>query len=512
MDIGSDPRAQHPWRALWALVFGFFMIMVDSTIVTIALPQIIAGLGTDITGGMWVTSAYLLAYVVPLLLTGRLGDRFGPKNLYVVGLVLFTLASVMCGLSTSIGMLVAARVAQGLGASCISPQTMSAITQMFPGRSRGPAMAVWGATAGVATLVGPLLGGILTDSLGWEWIFFVNIPFGIAGVIVALRFVPRFPLRAQRPDWLGTVLSAAALFLIVFGIQEGENFAWGTIVDGFTVAGVTIPLQITVWGLVIGGLVMGLLFVAWQAWTRGDPLVPLSLFRDRNFSLANGAVCAQAFAMTTVMLPIILYLQTARGLDPTLAALMLAPSAVMSIIMARPVGRSILKIDPKWVASCGFVVTIVAAVGMFAALHTETPFAWLLMLSALFGLGSSMVWSPLSLVATFGLPLDRTGAGSGVYNALRQVGAVLGSAAITAAMEIRITAHIGTDDPLQGGVLPSALREPFSRAMAEAVLVPTAAMAVGLVLVLGFRRLPPSETKQPVGGATSEPPVNVTEA
>src|SRR4051795_6852572 len=171
--IPSDVR---PWPALFALCLGFFMILVDTTIVTVATPAIISDLHADVNSVVWVTSAYLLAYAVPVLITGRLGDRYGPKNLYMLGLTVFTLSSLACGLTGTIEGLIVARVFQGLGAAMITPQTMAIITRIFPSERRGQAMALWGATAGVATLVGPILGGVLVDALGWEWIFFINVP------------------------------------------------------------------------------------------------------------------------------------------------------------------------------------------------------------------------------------------------------------------------------------------------------------------------------------------------
>ena len=173
---------ENPWNALWAMLVGFFMILVDATIVAVANPSIMDKLGADYDSVIWVTSAYLLAYAVPLLVAGRLGDRFGPKNLYLLGLTVFTAASLWCGLAGSIGMLIAARVVQGIGAALLTPQTLSTITRIFPAERRGVAMSVWGATAGVATLVGPLAGGVLVDRLGWQWIFFVNVPVGIIGL------------------------------------------------------------------------------------------------------------------------------------------------------------------------------------------------------------------------------------------------------------------------------------------------------------------------------------------
>ena len=226
----STPQTRSPWPALWALVIGFFMILVDTTIVSVANPAIKAALDPDtnnLDNVVWVTSAYLLAYAVPLLITGRLGDRFGPKNIYLIGLAIFTLASLACGLSGSLELLIVARAVQGVGAALMTPQTMAVITRTFPPDRRGAAMGLWGATAGVATLVGPLAGGLLVDGLGWEWIFFINIPVGVVAFVLAWRLVPQLETHAHRFDIPGVILSAVALFLIVFGLQEGEHYDWG---------------------------------------------------------------------------------------------------------------------------------------------------------------------------------------------------------------------------------------------------------------------------------------------
>ncbi len=238
-----------PWRALWALVVGFFMILLDTTIVSVANPAIKAALDpatANLDNVVWVTSAYLLAYAVPLLLTGRLGDRFGPKRIYLTGLIVFTVSSLLCGLSGTLPLLIAARALQGLGAAMMTPQTMAVITRTFPATQRGAAMGLWGATAGVATLVGPIAGGVSVDALGWEWIFFINVPVGIIAWFLAFRLVPALPTHPHRFDTTGVVLSGASLFLIVFGLQEGESYNWGQIWG-----------PISVWGLIIAGVVLG---------------------------------------------------------------------------------------------------------------------------------------------------------------------------------------------------------------------------------------------------------------
>src|SRR4051794_1166069 len=229
------------------------MILVDTTIVSVATPAIITDLRAEVNSVVWVTSAYLLAYAVPVLITGRLGDRYGQKRLYLIGLVTFTLSSLWCGLTGLVEGLIMARVFQGLGGALMPPQTMATITRIFPAESRGKAMALWGATAGVAMLVGPILGGVLVDSLGWEWIFFINVPVGVVGFVMAWRLVPTLETHPHRFDWLGVALSGIGMFLVVFGVQEGHQYDWGTITG-----------PITVWSLIIAGLVVFGLFIVWQ--------------------------------------------------------------------------------------------------------------------------------------------------------------------------------------------------------------------------------------------------------
>lgn len=473
-----------PWPALWALVIGFFMILVDSTIVSIANPAILRDLNTDITAVLWVTSAYLLAYAVPLLITGRLGDRFGPKRIYLIGLVIFTLASLWCGFAGDISMLIAARAVQGLGAALMTPQTMAVITRIFPPNQRGAAMGLWGAVAGIATLVGPILGGVLVDSLGWEWIFFVNVPVGIVAFAMAVWLVPNLETHQHRFDWLGVVLSGVGMFLLVFGIQEGESYDWGTIVG-----------PITVWGLIIAGLVVLAGFLVWQRFNRAEPLLPLGLFRDRNFALSNVAISLVGLAITSMPLPLAFYFQVARGLDPTQAALMLAPMAVASGIMAPIIGKLTDRVDPKWVAFAGFSIVAVALAWMALWLSPDAELWTLLFPVALLGLGLSGIWAPLASSATRNLPPQQAGAGSGVYNMTRQVGSVLGSAAITALLNARLAAELpgftggfGGEAGAGSAGLPPQLAEGFATAMSQSLWLPVIGFGLGAVVVLFFAK------------------------
>ncbi|MEN0103566.1 MAG: DHA2 family efflux MFS transporter permease subunit [Curtobacterium sp.] len=483
MTTATNPPTteKKPWPALWALVVGFFMILVDSTIVSVATPTIAAKLDADINAVIWVTSAYLLAYAVPLLITGRLGDRFGPKVLYQTGLVVFTLASLWCGLSGSIEMLIVARVVQGLGAAMMTPQTMSVITRMFPPQNRGAAMGLWGATAGIASLVGPIAGGLLVDGFGWEWIFFVNVPVGVVAFVLAQRLVPSFDRHQHRFDVLGIVLSAVGMFLLVFGIQEGETYDWGTITG-----------PISVWSLIIAGIVVLAAFVVWQGVQKSEPLLPLGLFKDRNFTLANIAITAVGVAISSFALPLMLWAQDVKQFSPTQAALLLVPMAVISAAFAPLVGKNLNRWNPRWVAAFG-LACFSGGLFWFAGLVAANA-GWqvILLPSALLGIANACMWGPLSVSATRNLSPRLAGAGSGVYNTTRQIGAVLGSAGIAALIEARITANFPAQSggasaggaEQQVGTLPSFLLDPFSKAMGQSLILPASVLVVAIVAAL----------------------------
>ncbi|NLG55612.1 MAG: DHA2 family efflux MFS transporter permease subunit [Rhodococcus sp.] len=463
-----------PWPALWALVLGFFMILVDSTIVAVANPAIMADLKADVNQVVWVTSAYLLTYAVPLLVTGRLGDRFGPKNIYLLGLVIFTGASFWCGVSGDISTLIVARACQGFGAALMTPQTMSVITRTFPPDRRGTAMGLWGAVAGVATLVGPLAGGVLVDSLGWQWIFFVNVPVGIIAFGLAWFLVPALPTHSHRFDMVGVILSGIGMFLLVFGIQEGSTYNWA--------AGV--------WLCIGAGVLVLAVFVVNQSRNHDEPLVPLALFKDRNFSLANIAISAMGFSVTSMVLPLMFYAQGVRGLSPTGAALLMVPMAVITGVCAPFVGKLVDRMHPRYIASTGFALFAIA-LGWLALVMTPDSPTWQLLLPiALIGLANACIWSPLAATATHNLPVDQAGAGSGVYNTTRQVGAVLGSSAIGALITLRLSAQGLTGGSEQDDVqhLPEAIREPFSLAMSQSVWLPAAVLLIGFVASISFAR------------------------
>jgi len=492
-------RSENPWNAMWAMLVGFFVILVDSTIVAVANPSIMAQLNTSYDAVIWVTSAYLLAFAVPLLLAGRLGDRFGPKNLYLIGLAVFTAASLWCGLSGTVGMLIAARVFQGIGAALLTPQTLSTITRIFPAQRRGVALSVWGATAGVASLVGPLAGGVLVDALGWQWIFFVNVPIGIVGLGLAVWLMPVLPTQQHRFDLIGVLLSGVGMFLIVFGLQEGQSHNW----------------QTWIWVVMVADVGLMAAFVYWQSINSREPLVPLEIFRDRDFSLSSLGVAVIGFSVTAMMLPLMFYAQAACGLSPTRSALLTAPMAIATGLLAPVVGRIVDRYHPRPVVGFGFSALAIALTWMSIEMTPSTPIWRLVVVFIAIGVGMAFVWSPLAVTATRNLPAHLAGAGAGVYNATRQAGTVLGSASMAAFMTSRISAEMpnGTPPPQAaegaegpaGAVLqlPDFLREPFSVAMSQSMLLAGFVALFGVVAALflvGFGTSPDSPRAAPGPG------------
>lgn len=472
----TSPQSANPWHALWAMMVGFFMILVDATIVAVANPSIMDSLRADYDAVIWVTSAYLLAYAVPLLLAGRLGDRFGPKNLYLVGLALFTVASLWCGLAGSIEMLIAARVVQGIGAALLTPQTLSAITRLFPANRRGVAMSIWGATAGVATLVGPLAGGVLVDGLGWHWIFIVNVPVGVIGLVLAYWLVPDLPTEKHGFDLLGVFLSGVGMFLIVFALQEGQSHDWSP----------------GIWATIAAGLAFMAAFVYWQSVNSGEPLIPLRIFGDHDFSLSNLGIAVIGFVVTAMILPVMFYAQAVGGLSPTRSALLVAPMAIASGVLAPVVGRLVDRVPPRPIVGFGFSALAIALTWLSFEMTTTTPIWRLVLPLTLMGVGMAFIWSPLAATATRHLPGTLAGAGSGVYNTTRQVGGVLGSAGIAAFMTSRISAEMPgsgarADSDASITQLPDFLQVPFAAALSQALLLPAFVALFGIIAALFLR-------------------------
>lgn len=461
------------WPALIALCIGFFMILLDQTIVAVSTPALQEDMGASYNEVIWVTSVYLLTFAVPLLVTGRLGDKFGPKNVYAVGMVIFTLSSLACGLAPDMLTLILARGVQGFGAALLTPQTMSTINRIFPIERRGAALGVWGTTAGLAALTGPILGGVITQAWGWQWVFYINVPIGVISVVAVWKFVPNFPPLTRPLDPLSIILSIGAVFLLVFAFQEGEGASWAP----------------WIWGMIIASIVLFMWFIHQQgrAESRGnDPLIPLDVFRIRNFSLGNIGIVAMGFTVAGTPLPIMMYFQQVHGMNPMQAGMMMIPQALVAAVMSPSIGKLVDRTNPNTLAAFGFATTSAALLGLALIMIFNVTVWWALVAMFFLGVGNSFVWAPNSTSTMRDLPSKFMGAGSGVYNTTRQVGSVMGAAAIGAVLQIRLAT--GED----------------GAAFGQALLLAVAILIIGVVAALCAENASPEATKQRMAQARAK--------
>ncbi|MEV0838965.1 DHA2 family efflux MFS transporter permease subunit [Actinocatenispora sera] len=441
----------NPWAVLFALCLGFFMILLDTTIVTIAVPAISDGLHASLDDILWIQSGYVLVYAVLLITAGRLGDMVGGKRIYLIGLVVFVLASAACGVARNPDQLIAARLVQGVGGALLTPQTLAIINRIFPPERRGAAFGVWGAVAGVAAIAGPTLGGLLITYASWEWIFYLNVPIGIVGFLLALLVVPNITEHRQhRLDILGTALITVALFLVTYGLIEGENYHWGQVWHF-----VSIPLIIAL------GVALVIVFLITQYFEKNEPLVPFTILRDRNYSLMNFVAMAMSFGMMGLFLPITIYLQSVLGLSAFDAGLTIAPMSLVSLVVAPFAGRLADKIGGKYIL---FVGLLLFAAGMALILDQSTVDSsrWTFLPGLLIsGLGMGCIFAPMTTVAMRNIPAALSGAASGVFNTTRQLGAVVGSAAVGALLQAQLSGKLAASAQAHADKIPPQFREQF---------------------------------------------------
>jgi EmrB/QacA subfamily drug resistance transporter len=456
----TTPQTRHsPWLILIALCLGFFMILLDTTIVNIAIPDMIDSLSATLDQILWIINAYVLVYAVLLITAGRLGDLYGPKQLFLGGLVLFTLASAACGTADNPTQLILFRVLQGVGGAALTPQTLSVITIIFPPHRRGAAFGIWGAVAGVATVTGPTLGGWLVTNYGWRSIFYVNVPVGIGALVLAGIVMPNLRLnRRHQLDLTGTALATVGLFLLCFGLIEGQSHNWGKVWGP-----ITIPMIITAGVIVLGA------FMWQQVVSRtGEPLVPLRIFADRNYLLMNLVVMTIAFAMLGIFLPLIIYLQSVLGLTALQAGLTVAPMPLISMVVAPFAGRLADTPAAKFVLFAGLSLWATGMGIVIASAHVGSHRADLIpgLIVAGFGLGGT--FAPLQTIAMRNVEPRMAGAASGFINTTRQLGAVLGSAAVGAVLQAQLAADLRSTAQINAAALPPAIRQRFVDGFSDA--------------------------------------------
>ena len=447
----------NPWIVLVVLVTGFFMIMLDTTIVNVAIPAMSAGLKISLDGILWVLNAYILVYAVLLITAGRLGDLYGQRNLFAAGLAIFTIASALCGLSQDENQLIAARVLQGVGGALLVPQTLAILTSLFPPERRGAAFGIWAGVAGLATLAGPTVGGAIVTYVDWRWIFFVNVPIGIAALVATFIIIPDLrPGRRHGWDVVGIFLATAGLFGLVFGLIEGERFNWGEI--GSYV--VTIPEVI---GL---GVVLLVLFVIWERF-QAEPLVPLSLFEERNFAVANWIGASIAFGMMSLFLPIVIYLQSVRDFSALTAGLTLAPMSVTSMLVAPFAGRLADRVGGKYILMTGVFLFAAGFGTLTVVAGPDSTWLTFLVPAIVAGAGMGMTFAPLTTVAMRNIEPRMAGSASAVLNTTRQVGQAVGSAIVGALLQNRLAITLHDQAVSHASALPAAFRDQFIAAFSS---------------------------------------------
>jgi EmrB/QacA subfamily drug resistance transporter len=471
----------NPWAILVVVSLGFFMTLLDLTIVNIAIPNMIARLHASLDDVLWVLNAYALVLAVLVITAGRLGDLIGTRTMFAYGITLFTAASAACGFAPGPGWLIAFRAVQGLGAAMLMPQTLAIVTMTFPPERRGAAFGIWGAVAGLATIAGPTLGGLLVTAFDWRWIFFVNLPIGIAVLALTFVIIPDLqPGRRHQLDIPGVVLASAALLAICYGLVEGQRYDWGTI-TGF----ISIPLIIAV------GVVLLFAFLLEEKLRQnGEPLIPFALFRNRNFTLMNWVSFTLSIGMLGIFLPFTIYLQSALGFSALKAGLTMAPSSLVMIAAAPFLGRLTDKTGGKYILISGLSLF---AIGMgWAVLIAAPASTWQDFLGPLIvaGLGMGGTFAPLTTVAMRQVDPRVAGAASGLLNTARQVGSVIGTATVGALLENRLVASLTSQATIRSAGLPARARGQFISGFHQAAA--TGLLTGSPATSAGSRNVPPA--------------------
>ncbi len=451
----------HKWWTLTIVCFALLMIVLDNTVVNLAIPKILQHFGATIAQLEWVNNGYLLTFAVFLITFGRLGDEVGRKKMFMIGLVVFAVGSLLCGLSQNVGQLIAFRVMQGLGGAAMMPATLSIIASTFAAKERGAAMGVWGGVAGLGIAIGPILGGYITDlGLGqainsllhvsqyWRFVFFINVPIGILAFVGAWLVIRESRDRQTKHhfDIPGIILSALAIFTLTFALIEGEKYGWWHATQPFTVFGQAIHLGSI--GAIPIFFTLAVVFAGWfllrERHISVDPLVDMQLFKSRNFSAGNLTIVILAFGMMGSFFLLPLFLQSILGFSAIKTGTVLLPMAIMLMISAPLAGRLSDRLGGKWLIFGGMFVMAAGTywLGNFTLDISERQLLWPFLV---LGLAMGVVQAPLTNITLYDIPPDEAGGASGVFTTARQVGSVMGIAILGAVLQAALSTHIVTE-------------------------------------------------------------------
>jgi EmrB/QacA subfamily drug resistance transporter len=466
--IDPAPDQGHPrkWWILVAVSFGMFMALLDVTIVNIAIPAIIADLGSSVSEVSWVISAYSLTLAVLFLSMGRISDKFGQKRVFIgIGLVVFTVFSLLCGLAPNIEWLIIFRIGQGVGGAALAPISLAILLGAFPRRQHGMAVGIWGAMGSVAGVLGPTLGGILIQYLSWHWIFFMNVPVGLVAIAMAMVFIPERKLghAAQGIDVPGILISAFGLFCLVLALIQGNSWGWTSsrILGLFAVAVISYPL-----------------FMWWELRTP-SPMFDFRLLRIRSFTAANSAMFFIGAALGGSMFLLVLFLVNVLQYSELKAAIAIIPMPLTGLIVAPLVGRFVDKTGPRIPGVVGALFFVVGLVLLAQLNGTST--VWDATWRTIFlGAGIGFAMPTFSSAAMGSLPPRVAGVGSGALNTLRQVGFSLGLAIVVAIFSHTLVTQTRTATAESVKYVQSQTQIPASaRAAISAGIVKSAAEAQG---------------------------------
>jgi EmrB/QacA subfamily drug resistance transporter len=404
------------WFTLAAVSFGLFMIMLDNTVVNVALPAIQRDLEADLSQLQWVVTGYALTFAALMLIGGKVADAYGRRLIFVVGIAIFTSASLWCGLADSGDELIAARVLQGVGAALMSPATLSIIAATFPPHQRGTAIGIWAGVSALALAIGPLVGGLITEHLHWSWIFYLNVPVGIVAIAASFLFIDETRDRThERLDLPGLATSGVGLFALTYGLIEANTYGWTStrILGSFAVAAVMVAI-----------------FLLLESRQRA-PMLQLDLFRNRTYTGANLVVLLVALAMFGVFFFVSLYMQNVLGYSAVQTGAAFLPMTILIILIAPIAGRASDRIGSRGLLTVGMLL-VATQLLYFSTLDVDSTFWNLLPGFLIGGLGMALTMTPSAAAATRSVPVDKAGVGSAVLNASRQVGGSLGIAIIGA--------------------------------------------------------------------------------
>jgi EmrB/QacA subfamily drug resistance transporter len=432
----------HPWLTLFSVAVGVMMVALDGTIVAIANPAIQRDLGATLADVQWITNGYLLALAVALITAGKLGDRFGHRQTFLIGIAGFAASSAAIGLSDSIALVIGFRVLQGLFGALLMPAALGLLRATFPAEKLNMAIGIWGMVIGASTAGGPIVGGLLVEHVSWQSVFFINVPVGV--VALGLGFVILKDHRAANAprsfDIVGIVLLSAAMGSLIWGIiKAGESWGWGS---GKT------------WGFLLGAVILFAFFALWQQNVR-EPLVPLGMFRSVPLSAGVVLMVLMAFAFMGGLFFVTFYLQGVKGLSPVDSGLRLLPLTAMMIVSSPLAGALITKFGPRVPLVSGMVFTSASMFGML----TLTPDTGTLSTSlwfALLGLGLAPVMVGATEVIVGNAPLELSGVAGGLQQAAMQVGGALGTAVLGAVMSSKVSSEFGENWKEAGIPVPPA--------------------------------------------------------